>query len=131
MATMEKLPKIKILSYQTIFEKEFEKYLVIPSDEDRELDQELVQYALFEIGPLERGQGLTLANALRRTLLHDIKGFSITSVSFKPKWNGSETDGNNLNNEQTGVGPVHEYSTIPGVWESIFEIINNLKKNKN
>lgn len=130
MATMEKQPKIKILSYQTIFEKEFEKYLVIPSDEDRELDQELVQYALFEIGPLERGQGLTLANALRRTLLHDIKGFSITSVSFKPKWSGSQTDGNNLNNEQPGVGPVHEYSTIPGVWESIFEIINNLKKIK-
>jgi DNA-directed RNA polymerase subunit alpha len=28
------------------------------------------------------------------------------------------------------VGSVHEYSTIPGVWESTFEILNNLKKIK-
>jgi len=127
MDNMEKLPEIKILSYQTIFEKEFEKYLVIPPDVYREFDQELVQYALFEIGPVGRGQGLTLANSLRRTLLYDIKGFSITSVNFDPKWH---TELNNLPNENKIVGSVHEYSTIPGVWESIFEILNNLKKIK-
>jgi DNA-directed RNA polymerase subunit alpha len=125
MNSLENGPKIELLLHQTIFDKEFEKYLVIPPDKEREFDKELVQYALFELGPIDRGQGLTLANSLRRVLLNDIKGFSITSVKFEPKWRDLGTDEANENKDL-----VHEYSTIPGVWESIFEILINLRKIK-
>ena len=31
-------------------------------------------YSKFTIGPLDKGQGTTLGNALRRTLLSDLEG---------------------------------------------------------
>ncbi|SMG18909.1 DNA-directed RNA polymerase subunit alpha [Dethiosulfovibrio salsuginis] len=59
------------------------------------------------IGPLERGFGVTLGNALRRVLLSSIKGAAITSVRID--------------------GVVHEFSTIPGVEEDVIELLLNLK----
>jgi DNA-directed RNA polymerase subunit alpha len=60
------------------------------------------------IEPLERGFGITLGNALRRVLLSSIPGAAVTRVRFNGKY--------------------HEYDTIPGVKESILEIILNLKE---
>nr|YP_009774558.1 alpha subunit of RNA polymerase [Aphanochaete elegans]QJA13749.1 alpha subunit of RNA polymerase [Aphanochaete elegans] len=65
-------------------------------------------YGRFYIGPLEIGQGITLANALRRVLLSELKGLAITSVEIE--------------------GVSHEYSNILGVRESVLDILLNLKQ---
>jgi DNA-directed RNA polymerase subunit alpha len=62
----------------------------------------------FVIEPLERGFGLTLGNALRRTLLSSIQGAAVTAVRIK--------------------GVLHELSNIPGVMEDVTDIILNLKQ---
>ena len=64
-------------------------------------------YGEFTCQPLERGMGVTLGNALRRTLLSSIQGAAIVSVRFD--------------------GVLHEFSTIPGVKEDVTDIILNLK----
>jgi DNA-directed RNA polymerase subunit alpha len=64
-------------------------------------------YAKFIIEPLERGFGLTIGNALRRTLLSSIQGAAPTSFRIE--------------------GILHEFSTIPGVYEDVTEIVLNLK----
>jgi DNA-directed RNA polymerase subunit alpha len=65
-------------------------------------------YARFHLGTFVGGQALTIANALRRTLLSEIPAFIITRV---------EIDGVN-----------HEFATLPGIHESILNIVLNLKK---
>ena len=65
-------------------------------------------YGRFVMEPLERGFGITLGNALRRVLLSSIQGAAVTAVRFE--------------------GVLHEYSTIPGVFEDVTEICLNLKK---
>lgn len=65
-------------------------------------------YGRFQLGPFEAGQGLTVANALRRTLLADISGIAIVAVEIE--------------NAQ------HEYSTIRGIKESVLDILLNLKQ---
>jgi DNA-directed RNA polymerase subunit alpha len=62
----------------------------------------------FVMEPLEAGQGITLGNSLRRTLLSDITGFAITGVRI-----------NNLK---------HEFSLIEGIREDVLEILLNLKE---
>ncbi len=66
------------------------------------------RYGKFVAEPFEKGYGVTLGNSLRRILLSSIEGSAITSVKFD--------------------GVQHEYSTIPGVMESVADIILNLKK---
>ncbi|MDD2870544.1 MAG: DNA-directed RNA polymerase subunit alpha [Candidatus Gracilibacteria bacterium] len=61
----------------------------------------------FTVGPLPKGYGVTLGNSLRRILLSSIPGTKITGIKV------------------TGVS--HEYSTLPGVKDSIIDIILNLK----
>src|SRR4249920_711673 len=66
------------------------------------------RYGKFVIEPLERGFGITLGNALRRTLLSSLQGAAITSVRID--------------------GVLHEFSTLPGVIEDVTEIVLNLKQ---
>lgn len=66
------------------------------------------QYGRFIIEPLKPGQGITLGNSLRRTLLADIKGTAIVDVRI--------------------AGVNHEFSTITGVREDVLEILLNLKE---
>ena len=61
----------------------------------------------FEVWPLPRGYGVTVWNSLRRVLLSSLPGTKITWV--KIKWVS------------------HEYSTLPGIKDSMFDIILNLK----
>jgi DNA-directed RNA polymerase subunit alpha len=63
---------------------------------------------VFEIEGLYTGYGLTLGNALRRSLLSSLPGAAITQVKIK--------------------GINHEFSTLPGVREDVIEITVNLKK---
>jgi len=44
------------------------------------IDTDQNHYGSFLIEPLEIGQGITLGNALRRTLLSDLSGFAITGL---------------------------------------------------
>ena len=62
----------------------------------------------FIAEPFEKGYGITLGNSLRRILLSSIEGSAVTSIKIG--------------------GVRHEYSTIPGVMESVSEIILNIKK---
>lgn len=65
-------------------------------------------YGCFYLGPFEEGQGLTIGNALRRTLLSEIPGLSITSVKID--------------------GATHEYGNLVGVRETVLDILLNLKE---
>lgn len=65
-------------------------------------------YGRFIVGPFDLGQGITIATALRRSLLSDIFGIAITAVEIR--------------------GVEHEYSVLPGIRESILDILLNLKQ---
>nr|YP_009399367.1 RNA polymerase a-subunit [Kapraunia schneideri]ARW68973.1 RNA polymerase a-subunit [Kapraunia schneideri] len=65
-------------------------------------------YGHFVIEPLEQGQGITVGNSLRRTILSELKGAAIVAVRI--------------------AGINHEFSTITGVREDVLEIILNLKE---
>lgn len=65
-------------------------------------------YGKFICEPLERGFGITIGNALRRILLSSLQGAAIVSVKFD--------------------GVLHEFSTIPGIFEDVTDIILNLKE---
>lgn len=64
-------------------------------------------YGCFYLGPFKASQSLTIANALRRTLLSDIGGVAIAAVYIE--------------------GVTHEYSSLQGVRESVLDILLNLK----
>ncbi|MGD1902240.1 MAG: DNA-directed RNA polymerase subunit alpha [Geitlerinemataceae cyanobacterium] len=66
------------------------------------------QYGKFAIDPLERGQGTTIGNALRRVLLSNLEGTAITAVRIE--------------------GVNHEFATLPGVREDVLEILLNMKE---
>jgi len=82
----------------------------LPKEVNRDESSFEEGYGKFVIKPLERGFGLTLGNALRRTLLSSIQGAAITSIKIE--------------------GILHEFTTIPGVVEDVAEIILNLKEVK-
>lgn len=63
--------------------------------------------ATFEVGPLPKGYGHTLAVYLRRILLSSIPGSAITAVKID--------------------GVQHEYSTLAGVSDDILAVILSLK----
>lgn len=65
-------------------------------------------YGRFEIGPFAPGQALTVANALRRALLSQLSGTSITLLEIQ--------------------GASNEYEILNGVRESVLDIILNLKQ---
>ena len=65
-------------------------------------------YGCFYLGPFSAEQSLTVANAIRRTLLSELKGCAITSVEIE--------------------GATHEYSTLPGIKDSVLDILLNLKE---
>src|SRR5580692_5682751 len=63
---------------------------------------------VFEIEGLYAGYGLTLGNALRRTLLSSLPGAAATEIKIK--------------------NVPHEFSTLPGLKEDIVELMLNFKK---
>ena len=64
-------------------------------------------YAKFMVEPLERGYGLTIGNALRRTLLGALPGAAALAVRI--------------------AGVEHEFSTVKGVLEDVIDIVLNIK----
>ncbi|HEY9624846.1 MAG TPA: DNA-directed RNA polymerase subunit alpha [Crinalium sp.] len=65
-------------------------------------------YSKFVLEPLERGQGITVGNALRRVLLSNLEGAAITAVRV--------------------AGVTHEFMTVPGVREDVLDILLNMKE---
>ncbi len=73
-----------------------------------EVAEDSDSFGTFILQPLERGFGVTIGNSFRRVLLSSLPGLAITAV----KINGVD----------------HEYSSIEGVKEDVYEIILNLKQ---
>lgn len=76
--------------------------------ESLEVAESKDNFGTFVLQPLERGFGVTIGNSFRRVLLSSLPGIAITAV----KINGVD----------------HEYSSIDGVKEDVYEIILNLKQ---
>ncbi len=79
--------------------------LIVPKIESTTMTRE---YGSFNYGPLERGYGTTIGNALRRILLASLPGAAVTSIRV------------------TDVA--HEFSTIPHVREDMMQLILNMKQ---
>ncbi|MGA1465235.1 MAG: DNA-directed RNA polymerase subunit alpha [Bacteroidetes bacterium] len=73
-----------------------------------EVVEESDRHGSFVLQPLERGFGVTIGNSFRRVLLSSLPGLAITAVKIQ--------------------GVEHEYSSIDGVKEDVYEIILNLKQ---
>ncbi|OGO38527.1 MAG: DNA-directed RNA polymerase subunit alpha [Chloroflexi bacterium RBG_16_56_8] len=73
-----------------------------------EREAEARNYGKFTISPLERGYGVTLGNALRRTLLSSLEGSAVSSVRF--------------------ADVLHEFSDIPGVREDVIQVMLQIKQ---
>lgn len=72
------------------------------------VDESKNVYACFKIGPFEKNHTLTIANNLRRTLLSELSSLAIIAVKIE--------------------GVKHEYSSIPGIRESVLDILLNIKQ---
>ena len=57
--------------------------------------------------PLERGYGATLGNSLRRVLLSSLEGAAVEAIQID--------------------GVQHEFTTVPGVYEDVTDIVLNVK----
>jgi DNA-directed RNA polymerase subunit alpha len=66
------------------------------------------RYGRFVIGPLERGFGITIGNALRRVLLSSLPGAAVTKIRISDV--------------------PHEFTTIPGVREDVLRFILQVKQ---
>ena len=73
-----------------------------------EREAEARNYGKFFIGPLERGYGITLGNALRRVLLSSLDGAAVTSIRI--------------------ADVQHEFSDIPGVREDVIRVMLQIKQ---
>ncbi|AKX34587.1 DNA-directed RNA polymerase subunit alpha [Spiroplasma litorale] len=65
-------------------------------------------YGEFQVEPLERGFGITLGNALRRTLLSSTPGAAVYAIKLEKA--------------------AHEFTSIEGIVENVSRIILNIKK---
>lgn len=75
---------------------------------DSKVENNRSLYGRFQLGPFQLGQGLTVANGLRRSMLSELTGIGIIAVEIKEA--------------------IHEYSTLKGIQESVFDILLNLKQ---
>lgn len=73
-----------------------------------EREAEARNYGKFVINPLERGYGLTLGNAVRRSLLSSLDGAAVSSIRISDV--------------------LHEFSDIPGVREDVIQVMLQVKQ---
>ncbi|MDH4156574.1 MAG: DNA-directed RNA polymerase subunit alpha [candidate division Zixibacteria bacterium] len=84
------------------------KPLTMPKEIVADQSSATDNYSRFIIEPLERGFGHTLGNCLRRVLLSQIQGAAVVSMRI--------------------TGCLHEFATIPGVYEDVTNIVLNIKQ---
>lgn len=80
----------------------------IQMPEPLEVEESKDTFGTFILQPLERGFGVTIGNSFRRILLSSLPGIAINAIKIE--------------------GVEHEYSSIEGVKEDVYEIILNLKE---
>ena len=83
------------------------KPLTMPKEVFTDQSSASDNYSRFIIEPLERGYGHTLGNCLRRVLISSIQGGAVVSMRIK--------------------GVLHEFSSIPGVYEDVTDMVLNVK----
>jgi len=80
----------------------------IQMPEPLEVEESKDTFGTFILQPLERGFGVTIGNSFRRILLSSLPGIAINAIKIS--------------------GVEHEYSSIEGIKEDVYEIILNLKE---
>lgn len=80
----------------------------IQMPEPLDVEEATDTFGTFILQPLERGFGVTVGNSFRRILLSSLPGVAINAIKIE--------------------GVEHEYSSIDGVKEDVYEIILNLKE---
>ena len=98
-----------------------EAFYAKPLEETKE---ENFHYGKFSFPDLRKGQGLTLANSLRRVLLADIPGITLTSFHLSVL-TAELGESGKTEIRQSGL---HEFSTIPGMRESVLELESNFQE---
>jgi DNA-directed RNA polymerase alpha subunit len=88
----------KLLNYENSTKTDF--FLI---SKEYTIENSTSFYGCFNIGPFEAGEGLTIRNSLRRTLLTCVGGLAITAVEIE--------------------GVSHEYSSIPGLKETVLDLL--------
>ena len=83
------------------------KPLTMPKEVVNDQSSASEHYSRFTVEPLERGYGATLGNCLRRVLLSSIQGGAPVAIRIK--------------------GALHEFATIPGLYEDVTNIVLNVK----
>jgi DNA-directed RNA polymerase subunit alpha len=83
------------------------KPLTMPKEVVNDHSSAAENFASFIVEPLERGYGVTLGNCLRRVLLSSIQGAAVVSMRVR--------------------GALHEFATIPGVYEDVTNLVLNIK----
>jgi DNA-directed RNA polymerase subunit alpha len=83
------------------------KNLQMPKSIEKDEASYTNTYGKFIVEPLERGFGTTIGNSLRRVLLSSLQGGAISSIKID--------------------GVLHEFSTVPGVYEDVTELVLNVK----
>ncbi len=91
----------------TMLEKNW-RSLTRPKKLEFDIETTSGNFCRFTAEPFERGFGTTLGNALRRILLSSLQGAAATAFRIE--------------------GVLHEFSTIPGVYEDVTQIVLNLKE---
>ena len=81
--------------------------LELPSTVECEKESLTGNHGVFWAEPFERGFGASVGNSLRRVLLSSLQGSAITQIKIR--------------------GAQHEFTTIPGVFEDITDIVLNIK----
>ena len=76
--------------------------------DESHLEKNHTLYGKFTLGPFLPGQGTTFGNALRRSLLSELSGLGITAFEI--------------------LGVMQEFSTLPGLRESVLDLSLNLKQ---
>jgi DNA-directed RNA polymerase subunit alpha len=83
-------------------------------------------YGKFYFSGLKKGQGITVANALRRVLLYDLFGIGLTKAKFQLRNSKSE----NVSGDSAAIcttPKLHEFSTVSGMKESVLELLIHLR----
>jgi len=111
----------------------------IESREEKNLSILPLFYGKFLLSNLQKGQGLTVANTLRRILYSELSALNITSVRIQSNLESGpmgsiknqgqarlipDASQNHLFDSQRGF---HEFSTLPFLKESLGEVLFNLR----
>lgn len=81
--------------------------LELPNQVTYESTNEANNYGKFVAEPFEHGFGVTIGNSLRRIMLSSLEGSAITQIKLQ--------------------GASHEFTTLPGVFEDVTDIVLNVK----